>query len=193
MTEPNEFDERDAAIPEHINENIATIAELRAWFEERTTRHQLAIERATRAVGSPRTLYGLFLFVVAWTAYNTEAQRFHLPSFDAAPFYILQGLLGFCAVCIATMVLAAQNRQSRDADQRAHLAFQVNLLAEQKTTKIISLLEELRRDLPNVGNREDPVAQALQEEVDPRAMLTALENTMDSAVITGPEKGKRSR
>jgi uncharacterized membrane protein len=69
--------------------------------------------------------------------------------------------------------------QGREADRRAHLELQVNLIAEQKTTKIISLLEELRHDLPMVKDRKDEVADALQESMDPQAVLSALESTMD--------------
>jgi len=36
----------------------------------------------------------------------------------------------------------------------------VSLLAEQKTAKLIALIEELRRDLPEVTNRHDPEAAA---------------------------------
>jgi uncharacterized membrane protein len=81
------------------------------------------------------------------------------------------------------MVLTAQNRQDREGEQRAHLELQVSLLAEQKTTKIISLLEELRHDLPVVKDRKDRIADAMQERVDPQAVLSALEDTMGS-----PEK-----
>jgi uncharacterized membrane protein len=54
----------------------------------------------------------------------------------------------------------------------------VNLLAEQKTAKLIALLEELRRDLPNVHNRHDPQAAAMEHATDPQAILNALEETI---------------
>ena len=41
-------------------------------------------------------------------------------------------------------VLVRQNRLARAEDDRAHLELQVNLLAEQKATHIIALLETLR-------------------------------------------------
>jgi len=53
---------------------------------------------------------------------------------------------------------------------------QVNLLTEQKVTKLIHLLEELRRDLPMVKDRHDPEAAALQQRTDTEQVLVALEN-----------------
>ena len=51
-------------------------------------------------------------------------------------------LVGLNAFVISTTVLIRQNRMSRLADHHAHLDLQVNLLTEEKTSKIIALLEE---------------------------------------------------
>ena len=76
---------------------------------------------------------------------------------------------------MTTMVLITQNRQTHDAEQRAQLDLQINLLAEQKVAKLIALLEELRRDLPIVQDRVDRAAEAMTEPVDPHAVLSALQ------------------
>jgi uncharacterized membrane protein len=55
------------------------------------------------------------------------------------------------------------------------LELQVNILTEQKTTTLIRLLEELRRDLPMVRDRHDPDAATLQVPTDAKQILTALE------------------
>jgi uncharacterized membrane protein len=71
-------------------------------------------------------------------------------------------------------VLVAQNRQYKLEQQRAHLDLQVNLLTEQKVTKVIHLLEELRRDMPNVEDRHDPQAAVLQQGADAAQVISAL-------------------
>ena len=48
----------------------------------------------------------------------------------------------------ATVVLISQRRQTKLSEQRVHLDLQINLLTEQKVTKLIHLIEELRRDFP---------------------------------------------
>jgi uncharacterized membrane protein len=72
--------------------------------------------------------------------------------------------------------LIAQNQQATLEQQRAHLDLQVNLLTEQKVTKLIHLLEELRRDLPMVHDRHVPQAAAMQERADAGQMASAIEN-----------------
>jgi uncharacterized membrane protein len=49
------------------------------------------------------------------------------------------------------------------------------VLTEQKAAKLIDLLEELRRDLPNVKNRHDSEAAALQKSMNPDLVLAALD------------------
>ncbi|HEX3770501.1 MAG TPA: DUF1003 domain-containing protein [Polyangiaceae bacterium] len=170
-----------ARVPDHVSENIETIAELHAKAGSRVSRHQRAIEGFTRQLGRPGTLYLLVGASCAWALYNAAASKLGWPAVDRPPFYALQGLLSGYAAVVATTVLTAQNRQNRDAERRAHLELQVSLVAEQKASKIIALLEELRRDLPNVRNRRDAVAEALQETTHPGDVLTALEASLEEA------------
>src|SRR5271163_2420297 len=76
-------------------------------------------------------------------------------------------MVGLAALLTATMILTTQNRQAKLMEQRMHLDLQVNLLTEQKTAKLIELLEELRRDLPNVRNRHDSEAEIMQHAAEP--------------------------
>ncbi|HEX5322161.1 MAG TPA: DUF1003 domain-containing protein, partial [Capsulimonadaceae bacterium] len=85
-------------------------------------------------------------------------------------------------------VLITQNRQGKLDAQRDELDLQINLLTEQRTAKIVELLEELRRDLPSVPNRPDPVADALKETVDPHIVLTALEFQLERALDDSPDE-----
>jgi uncharacterized membrane protein len=94
--------------------------------------------------------------------------------FDPPPFSILQGLLTLVALITTTIVLIAQNRQTKLEQQHAHLDLQVNLLTEQKVTKLIHLMEELRRDLPMVRDRHDPQAAAMQRPADTAEVLSAI-------------------
>ncbi|MFS8066567.1 MAG: DUF1003 domain-containing protein, partial [Byssovorax sp.] len=78
------------------------------------------------------------------------------------------------------------------AAERSHLDLQVNLLTEQKVAKVIALIEELRRDLPNVVNRQDHLAQRMQEPVNPATVVSALEEILnqaaDAAIRSGDEE-----
>lgn len=85
------------------------------------------------------------------------------------PFFWLQGLIALNAFVISTTVLIRQNRMSTLASQHSHLDLQVNLLAEEKNSKIIRMLEELRRDLPNVRNKAAPEGDELSRPTDTEA------------------------
>jgi uncharacterized membrane protein len=118
----------------------------------------------------------MLALVGVWIGANALAARLVARPIDPPPFTWLQGVLTLAALVTTTVVLFAQNRQSRLENQRAHLDLQVNLLTEQKVTKLIHLIEELRRDLPMVRDRHDPESLALQERTDAARVLSALES-----------------
>ncbi len=162
-------------LSEHVAHTIQTVASLRSRAQEGVSRHQRAVELFTAALGRPRTLYAILLVVVAWTGLNLA-----LPApIDPPPFFWLQGSFGLAAMLTATLILITQNRQTQEAEQRSQLDLQINLVAEQKITKVIELLEELRRDLPTVRDRVDAKADAMTQAVDATAVLAALEETID--------------
>lgn len=155
------------------------MAALTARADGLLPRHQRFIERVTAGLGRPHTLYATLVSIAGWIGFNALAPRIGLPRFDPPPFQYLQGLVALLALLTTTMVLITQNRQALHAQQRAHLDLQVNLSSEQKTAKIIELIEELRRDLPSVPNRRDPVADALKRAVDPERMIKEIERTLE--------------
>ena len=81
--------------------------------------------------------------------------------------------------CITTIVVITQNRQLHLAERRAQLDLHVNLLAEQKIAKLVSLLEELRRDSPQIRDRRDPVAEQMSKATDARAVVEAIEASLE--------------
>jgi uncharacterized membrane protein len=164
----------NVALPSPVHDNLDTIAQLRERSAHAVTVHQRMFETVATRLGRPRAAYALGLGVVGWIAYNSVAPRFGWRELDQPPFFWLQGTISLLAAFTAILVLVAQTRQRLEQEDRAHLELQINLLAEQKTTKIIALLEELRHDLPGVPDRDDPVARAMQEEVDANAVHSAV-------------------
>jgi uncharacterized membrane protein len=57
------------------------------------------------------------------------------------------------------------------------MTLELALLTEQKTAKIIALLEEMRLDSPQLANRIDQEARDMSAPADPHAVLGAIEET----------------
>jgi uncharacterized membrane protein len=164
-------------LSDHINQNIADIVELQQRDIESTSLAQRRLERVSRLVARPTYILVLLGLVCGWIGFNALEQRLGLHAIDPPPFVWLQGLLTLVALLTATVVLIAQRRQTKVSEERAHLALQINLVTEQKVTKLIHLIEELRRDLPMVRNRADPHAAALEQRTDAAQVVSALKNT----------------
>jgi uncharacterized membrane protein len=130
-------------------------------------------------MGRPSYLAAVLSFVALWLLGNASAELLGYKALDPPPFFWLQGIVSLGALLTTTVVLITQNREAKLEEQRLELELQVNLLTEQKTTKLIHLLEELRRDLPMVKNRDDPEAAALQKPTDLEEVLAALEDRSD--------------
>jgi uncharacterized membrane protein len=164
-----------ASMPLHVGQKMHSIAELFARGERRVGRHQLAIESVTERVGRPGTAYVLAFVFVAWMLANGLAPALGLRAPDPPPFAWLQVAACVAALLMTVAILTTQNRVGKLAQHRARLDLQVNLIAEEKIAKIVSLLEELRRDLPSVKNRTDSLADAMTAAVDLDAVAGELE------------------
>ena len=166
--------EVEQGVSDPIAQNISDIVELETSELEKLTPAQRWVEAASRKIARPAYLLALLLFVLGWIVLNLKSQPLHLASFDPPPFHWLEGLLTLIALLTTTTVLIGQGRQSRLAEQRAHLDLQINLLTEQKVTKLIHLIEELRTDLPGVQERDDPHVSQLKKPTDAAQLASAL-------------------
>jgi uncharacterized membrane protein len=160
---------------DQISQNIAAVLKFYTREEEKLSHWQRMLEKISGFIGQPVFLGFILLFVALWIGANTLLRLDGMAEFDPPPYFWLQGLVGLGALLTATVVLTKQNRLAKLEEQRAHLDLKVTLLTEQKAAKLIDLLEELRRDLPNVRNRHDPEAAALQQSMNPGLVLAALD------------------
>jgi uncharacterized membrane protein len=161
-------------VPSSVSDNIDAVADFYAREEQKRSRPRNFIESSSEFVGRPVYLGCIVMFVALWTLANVFADRFGWAQFDPPPFIWLQGIIGLFGLIVGTAVLIRQSRLGQLSEQHAHLDLQVNLITEQKATKIIQLLEELRRDLPSVVNRHDAESEELQKPTDPHAVLDAI-------------------
>ena len=167
---------------DQISQNIEAVLDFYTREEKKMSGSQRIMERISRFVGQPVFLGIILIFVTLWILANIALREFGRIEFDPAPYFWLQGMVGLSALLTATVVLGKQNRLAKQEEQRAHLDLKVNLLTEQKAAKLIDLMEELRRDLPNVRDRHDSEAVAMQQSMNPDLVLAALDEDI------GPDK-----
>jgi uncharacterized membrane protein len=165
----------ESELPPSVSENIGTIAEFHARHEDHVSATQKAVEKIALFLGSPGYVFANVVLIACWIAGNLLAPDLGWKQIDEPPFFWLQGFVTLNAFIISTTVLIRQNRMSRLAEHHAHLDLQVNLLTEEKSSKIIALLEELRRDMPNVRDKTDREAEELAKHADAKAVLSAIE------------------
>ena len=173
------------APPAHLDTTVQAIARMHADHHRAATPLQRLADRTTARAGRPSTLVWLLAFVIAWIATSLAVEVMGGQSPDPPPFALLQGLLGFGALGMTVLILTTQRRENQIAESREQLTLELAALSEQKITKVIQLLEELRRDTPFVRDREDPEADALGQPADPQEVLEHLRET-HAAMIEAP-------
>jgi len=166
-----------APLPDPIAKSIDAIIKLHAQEERNLSRHQRLVETIATFFGRPLFMYTLLAGLVLWILDGLVQQVGLLPAVWP-PFQLSEHGLDVASLLISTGVLIRQTRQEKFAEQRAQLTLQLNLLSEHKIAKIISLLEELRADLPDVIDRHDPEAAVMQQAADPLTVLEILQENL---------------
>ena len=153
-----------AAIIEH---NIQTILELRQRaLKARKTQDRIA-DGITAFSGQMSFLYVHALWFAIWIALNLG--WFGLKPFDPYPFGLLTMIVSLEAIFLATFVLISQNRTAVEADHRADLDLQINLLTEHEITRVIRMLDAIGRKL-GIDESDTELVQ-LEQNVEPQAVL----------------------
>lgn len=126
-------------------DNIRAIVDIERQAARESGLGERAGDAISRTIGSMAfvTLHGLAMAVwIAWNVWASEPGRF-----DPYPFGLLTFIVSLEGVLIATFVLIAQNRMSRQTDQRDRLNLQIDLLAEQEMTLVLKMLRRINERL----------------------------------------------
>lgn len=168
--------DRPTNLAPHVEESVRAVEQLHVEHHESATPTDRFLERLKGRLSHPAFIAILTLGVGVWIVAGLTL-RGTAWVWDLPPFPYLQLTLSIIAVCIAILILATQRRADRLASHREQLILQSTLVSEQKAAKIIALLEELRRDSPEVPDRVDAEADRMTEGIDPRAVSEALRSS----------------
>jgi len=165
--------------PQLLNDSATAnaTARLRAQHYEETSLSQRAADRITSLVSRPGLAALLTVAILLWTAGNVVAGMAGTIAVDPPPFVGLQCGMSAAALYVAVLILTTQRRQDQLASHREQLALELAILNEQKVSKVIELLEELRRDSPTMFDRTDHEAANMSTPSDPHSVLAAIKSS----------------
>jgi uncharacterized membrane protein len=166
--------EKTSLVPQHVEETVATIAALPAAHYREARALQKAVSRATRGVAQPVMLIVSTVAIAGWITLNLALPHFGRPPFDPFPFSLMSASVSTIGLYLAAMILISQRHDDEMATRREQMTLELAVLSEQKSAKIIALLEQFRRNDPNQGDDRDEVAEALAKPADAQVVLEAI-------------------
>ena len=166
-----------STVPIHIEETIEAIERLQAEHRADATAHQRAVDRITSFLERPRFLAVLTILILGWLGLNGLVPALGFRPFDPPPFPWLSGAASLASLYLVVLILTTQKRDDRLTQRRELLSLELAILSEQKTAKVIALLEELRRDSPLIHNRIDEQADRMAQPADPQSVIDATKET----------------
>ncbi len=83
------------------------------------------------------------------------------------------------AIFLSTFILISQNQETRLTERRNHLDLQINMLAEEESTKTLELIRLIAREVGVPCDDEE--TEALLEAVDPEKLVNRIMETVDEA------------
>jgi uncharacterized membrane protein len=164
-------------LPDHVGETIRSMARLHSEHQENATFQQRAVGRITAFLGHPSVAGSLAVAIAVWIGANSLATSlgYHVP--DPPPFQWLQDAVALISLFMVFLILGAQKHEDALNKHRELLTLELAVLSEQKTAKVIQLLEEFRRDSPHIHDRVDHEAEKLAQPADPQSVLDAIKDT----------------
>jgi uncharacterized membrane protein len=168
-----------ASLPSSTKENIELLSRFKDGEEAQVSGLQLAIERVSRFFGSPAFFAFALAFIATWIAVNMWGMNHGWRHVDTPPFFLLQGLVSCNALLLTVAVLIRQNRMAQVAEHRAHLDLHINLLTEQKVTKLLQILDEQRGELRAPRAPSDNEVSELTKPADTHALMHAIKEKQE--------------
>ena len=176
-----------SATPPEIK-NIQAIMDMER--ENRDARSPL--DRLTDGVSALAASPTFIVSHVAWFLLWIVANTIGRARFDPYPFNLLTLAVSLEAIVLTSFVLMAQSRMTQQADRRAHLDLQINLLAEQELTAILRLQCQIAEHAGLDVSAVEPRLDQLRSHTNvPRlaAALTTELASIDSAVDRAQNAG----
>jgi uncharacterized membrane protein len=100
--------------------------------------------------------------------------------FDPYPFSLLTLIVSLEAIFLSAFILISQNRDAHLSERRNQLDLQINLLAEQENTKMLTMLKQIA-DKVGADVSQDPTLAVLEQATQPAKLVEQIEQTSTAA------------
>lgn len=154
--------------------NIHAVAKLELEALKPRSSVDRLTERVTRSASSPLFSVVHVLWFVVWIGMNTVGP-WH---FDSYPFNFLTLVVALEAIVLTAFVLRDQTRMAKIYDHRAHLDLQVNLLAEEELTTILSVMCGLAAHVGYDPYKDNPKLTHLLAQTSVKALANQIQREL---------------
>jgi uncharacterized membrane protein len=162
-----------AAADQQAQKNVESIMALeKEAIQSRSAAEKMA-DKITKAAGSTAFIIFHLFWFGGWILLNVSFVPGIRP-FDPFPYSFLTLVVSLEAIFLTLLVLMSQNRMTKEADKRAHLDLQVNMLAEQEATTILRMVQKIGKHL-GLEKEMDDTKRELAEETDVHQLAKALD------------------
>jgi uncharacterized membrane protein len=186
VSDAQRTDDDAQRLADHVEESVDAIAAFHREHYRSASPLQRLMEGLTERLARPAFVGAVVLIIAAWIA----ATLMLTDGAVTQPSFIwLELAATVAALLVALLILVTQSREDRLADRRAQLTLELAILADRKNAKIIALLEELRRDHPDVADRVDAESDEMAKPADTMTVLAAID---ERAADNGRRAGEPS-
>jgi uncharacterized membrane protein len=152
-------------------------------LEAESLKMRSPLERVGDAIaiqaGRPWCVVAHTAWFAVWIALNSPSTG--LKPFDPFPYPFLTMIVSLESIFLVLFLLMAENRSSGQAEQRAHLDLQINLLSEGENTKMLQMLQALCAH-HGLGIARDKEVEKLAGQIDAAEVIEEIrKHTVDLA------------
>ncbi len=164
--------------PQAVEENINAV---KVWEQAALDQRSAAVrfsEWVTRVLGGGPSL----ALHAAWFGFWVLANSGAIPGiepFDRFPFPLLTTMVSLEAIFLSLFVLASQSRMTTQADKRAQLDLQIDLLAEREMTAVVVMVADLARHLKAPVSLTADQIHDLAQKTDVHSLVGEIERLPD--------------
>ena len=142
-----------------------------------SARMSLISDRIANVAASPFCIAGHLVWFAGWILVNT-VDFIGIVHFDPYPYCFLALCIASEAALLSMFILMSQQRQTRQADQWAHVGLQVGMLSEQETTKMLQMLQSICNHLGLKKVGQDRELKEMMQETPFVAVMQELEKAL---------------